>query len=231
MRVEQAGFRLSLTGWIVVVCVALAIGGLIVSGYGMAALVILGAGSVIAFARRGEPVRRVRVGGFEEVTEFPHSCDVVWDLIEPAEKSPLVDPSIRRGYHVFGTPDGLGEQQAFEHLDGSTTIIEVIEYQPGRRAGTRQVSPPGNEHHRTIQSVEPSVGGCVYTIRVEVDLPRGQHIPPDGEVTFRAFAHKHIAQIRQALAATDGPPFANPDPALDQAPWTPPEGRPEATNP
>jgi hypothetical protein len=180
-------------------------------------------------ARRGEPVRRVRVAGFEEVTELPYSCDVVWDLIAPAEKSPLIDPSIRRGYHVPGTPDGLGGQQAFERLDGSTTIIEIIEFQPGRRAGIRQVSPPGKEDYQSIQSVQPSVGGCVYTMRLEIDLPRGRHIPPEGEAIFRAFAHQQIAQIRQALAAIDGPPFASPHPAIDQAQWTPPEGRPEAS--
>lgn len=103
VRVEGARLRMSRARWFVVVCIALAVGGLILLGYGLAALVLLGAGGVVAIARRGERLRRVRVVGFEEVTEFARSCDVVWDLIKPAEHAPLTDPSIRRGYRIPGT--------------------------------------------------------------------------------------------------------------------------------
>src|SRR5690606_14736564 len=105
--------------------------------------------------------------------------------IKPAEKAPLLDPTIRRGYRVPGTPEGLGEQQAFEHLDGSITMIEVVEYQHARRAVIRSVSPKPELDTRTIQSVEPVDDGCVYTMCWEVTVPAGQKLVPEAERLWR----------------------------------------------
>jgi hypothetical protein len=203
MRAERAGVRMSPTRWIIVVCGALACVGLILTGHGVAALGLLVAGIVVAIARRDEPVRRVRVERFVEIAELPHSCEVVWALIKPAELSPTFEPSIRRGYHVAGTPLGLGERQAFELLDGSTAIFEVVDYEPGRRAVTIQVSPDLGLKARNIFSVEPVEGGCALSLEWEIDVPAGQCVSPDPEDAWRTSIRAQFDRIRHVLAASD----------------------------
>jgi hypothetical protein len=194
---------MSRTRWIVVVCVAFTCAGLLLSGYGVAALVLLAAASVIAIARRGQPVRRVRVQRFSEVAELPHSCEVVWALIKPAESAPILEPLIRRGYHVPGTPLGLGERQAFESLDGTTAVFEVVEYEPGRRAVTTQVSPDPEPPRRHVFSLEPIEGGCALTLEWELEVPARQRLSPDDEDVWRTAIRAQFDRIRLVLAPSD----------------------------
>lgn len=181
--ISVAFICLSLSGYLVPACAVLLLG--------LLALVVY-----VRIQRRRLPARTERL---QETALLSWPCETVWDLIKPAEKAPLLDPSIRRGYRVPGTPDGLGEQQALERLDGSTVIIEVIEYEHGRLAVTRQVSPPLAEQLRTVQTVEPAEGGCVYTIAVEVDLRTGLRIPARYERTWREYARQQIDHTQRAL--------------------------------
>ncbi len=207
---------MSQTRWIVVACVGIACVGLILAGYGAAAFVVLAAGGVIGLARRGEPEprgergRRVRTKRFVEVAELPHPCDVVWAFIKPAETSPLWEPSIRRGYHVPGTPLGLGERQAFESIDGTTTVIEIVEYEPGRRAVTMVVSPEPEPSVRSVYSLEPVEGGCALSLGSEIDVPAGGRVHPDYEDAWRTTTQAQLARLRHALAES------HPDRAAEQ---------------
>lgn len=199
MRVGQLlARRLSSTQTAVALVVSVALVWLLVSGFSIAALALLGVLILIATARRPQRTERYR-----EAAVFPHTCEVVWALIKPAENSPIIHTGIRRGYHVPGTPDGLGERQAHEGLDGTTTVMEVVEYDPNRRAVTCQVSPPATVQSRTIQSVLPVEGGCEYTIGIEIDVASGHETPREYEEIWRAWARDHIGQIRGALPRVD----------------------------
>lgn len=151
------------------------------------------------------PARTVRL---EETVVLPHTCEAVWGLIGPAELAPLLDPKIRVGYRVPGTPDGVGERQALEHHDGTTTIIEVIEHEPARLAVTRTVQPRFLETVRSIQSVEPHEGGCRYTSAFEAELKAGTRVLPTIERAWRDEQHVHFDRVRAILDS--GEPIVAP---------------------
>lgn len=204
----------------------LAVGFLVASGNWVLALAvglvgIVGLVVYVLLLRHRLPARRVLV---QETVRLPWACDVVWDLIKPAENGPLLDVDIRRGYKVPGAPDGLGEQQALERHDGLTVIIEVVEYQPGRRAVTRLVSPPPDDWWRGIQAVDPIEGGCEYTTAVEVGLRAGQRVLPHLEKAWRSNFREQISLIRQTLVAADQSPASAGNLPANQAPlWQSPE--------
>jgi Polyketide cyclase / dehydrase and lipid transport len=183
----------------------------------------LGPMADVWWTRRRYPARMVRL---EESGFLPWPSEVVWDLIKPAEKAPLIDPGTVRAHHVAGTPSGLGEQQAHERLDGSVVVLEVIEYEHGRRAVMRVVSPPGNAHHRAIQAVEPTNGGCIHTMAGETDLRAGQRILPAVEAAWRANLQQQITRIDLFLAAMHGNAAAPHESAIDQPPLLAPSDWP-----
>lgn len=220
-------YRLSVTQCILALGVFVAFLSLIASGDLLAGLgvIVLGvaASSIFVFVqRRRHPARTHRL---EEAAMLPNNCEVVWGLIRPAETAPSLDPSLGRGYQVPGTPDGLGERQALERLDGTTVIIEVIDYEPNRRAVTRQISPTIVDGQRGIQTVEPVDGGCMYTIAVEVDLKPGHRISPKWEPMWRSDMHEHLIRVRSLLASTgqSATPAGSPPatPSIDSPPPDP----------
>jgi hypothetical protein len=180
----------------------------LLAGLGVLALIVV-AVSVLAFVhRRRLTARTVRL---EETAMMPYSCEVVWGLIKPAEKAPLVEPELSRGYQVPGTPEGIGERQALERHDGTTVIVEVIEYEANRRAVVRQVSPRTPEEQRTLHAVEPVTGGCMYTEAIEFDLKAGQRIRAEWEGLWRSAVKARIARIRALLdSAADAVPKGEP---------------------
>lgn len=149
-------------------------------------------------SRRRFPGGLVRL---EESAIVPFTCEDVWNVIKPAEQAPLLDPSIRLGYRIPGTPHGIGEQQAFERHDGSVVTIEVIEYTEFRRAVTEQVSPRSTEQSRTIETVEPVDGGCTYAVAFEIGLPAGRHVQQGFEQAWRDGMRKRIAAIHHVLTS------------------------------
>jgi hypothetical protein len=76
--------------------------------------------------------------------------------------------------------------------------MEVVEYEPNRRAVTRQVSPIIG-WQRAIQTVEPVNGGCVYTEVIESDLQPGQRMLREGELRWRSEVDERIARMRSIL--------------------------------
>jgi Polyketide cyclase / dehydrase and lipid transport len=203
--------------------VSLGVGALVIQGRWPYALALIAAVVlwVPAHARLSRLRYPVRTGTLREIALLPWSCDIVWDLIEPAEKAPLLEPSYVRGYRVPGTPDGVGCRQAFELADGSTSVIEVSEYQPGRFATTRQVSPPSAEPRRTTQSVEPVDDGCKYTMTLELDVKLGLRILPAFEKQWRAFAADHFARVRKVLTESEAADSDRP-PTQPPTRWAPP---------
>jgi hypothetical protein len=195
----------AITACSIVALTALVVGGLAVTvgkqGYvGSAGVIIVVgmAGPALLFMER---CRRYpsRVATVFVGTHLRWSSEGVWQLIKPAENAPVLNASIRRGFHVPGTPDGLGEKQALEYDTGLTVITEIIEYEPGRRAVTRMVSPPGFERIRWFFAVDPVEGGCVYTQAIEVDLRAGQRLRQRYERDCRQSFDDQAARVRAAL--------------------------------
>jgi len=117
----------------------------------------------------------VRVQGSVPV---PFAPETVEDLLYPAENAPLLDPTLARGYRVPGTPAGVGEQQAFVGLDGTTTVIEIVEHIPGRRAVVRHQSPAPGWSYWSMWTFEPTDDGCILTFANHLDPPSGAVLPP-----------------------------------------------------
>lgn len=173
--------------------------------------------SGIAFLKRRRPVRAIRL---EETTLLPHACETVWGLIEPAVYSPLLEPKIAYGYRVPGTPHGVGERHALEEHNGVTTIVEVVEHEPNRRAVSRQVSPRSIVEIRSFDTVEPTDGGCRYSVAVEVDMRAGVRLRSDFERQWRREMKDRFARTRAILDSgepivaptRDAPPTATGQP-------------------
>lgn len=174
--------------------------GALVTGIGVLLAAIAGTAVAVLVQRRRFPARSEQMA---ESVMCSYPCEDVWKLIKPAEMAPLVNPKLRRGYQVPGTPEGLGEQQALEYHDGTTIIIEVIDYEPNRRAVTRQVSPPLAARIRSIETIEPVDGGCMYTLAVEYDLQRGQRLLRGAEQSWRADARERVERIPKILDSAD----------------------------
>lgn len=108
-----------------------------------------------------------RLHRLEESLLLPHPSERVWALLYPAENAPLLSPDVVRGYRLQGSPEGVGERQAFVSSEGSITIAETLEMSPGRRAVTRVVSPqPRLTTHFTFD-LQPQDTGCLLTVGEE----------------------------------------------------------------
>jgi hypothetical protein len=131
---------------------------------------------------------------------LPYSPDTVWALIMPPEKAPLVDANVRRGYREPASPEGVGERHVLEGLDGQTTTLEVIEYEPGRRALVRVISPAPKREVRLSYTLQPVDEGCLYSVGFEMDLLRGHYIRQQFKDNWRAQIQAMFDRIRQVLA-------------------------------
>ncbi len=152
---------------------------------------------------------RPRTKRLEEAVELHADCATVWSFIHPAENAPLIDRSIVRGYRVPGTPDGVGERQALERANGETTIIEVVEFAPGRRAVVDIVSPRPANPTRAIYELTPSGSGCVLLQATEVQLRRGQFLNRSYAEAWRSETLAMTTQLKQRFSSK---------------PWAPPVG-------
>ena len=172
-------------------------------GYGglaILALVIVWLGTSLASlisSRRKPGSTRV-----QESTMLPWSADQVWALIAPAETGPVLDPSIQRGYQVPGTPTGVGERQAFELIDGTTSVIEIVEHVAGRRAVAVQVSPKPDPGIRYVYTLDPIPTGCVYTYAAEL-TGHNERLPARFGLVWQQIAQAQFDRIRRTLTAND----------------------------
>ena len=120
-------------------------------------------------------------GGNGEVIEVSASVDIsatrqsVWSLIKPAENGPLLSPHILRGFHVPGTPEGVGEIQGFLTVhDGRRHVvaIELVEEIPGELAVTRVLGTL-DDASRSTYALSDVPGGCRFEQRERFTVPPG----------------------------------------------------------
>jgi hypothetical protein len=107
-----------------------------------------------------------------ETAYLPFPSAAVWAVLHAADSALLINPDIVKGYRVPGTPDGVGEQQAFIDTAGNTTVIEVIEYSPGQRAITRQISPKPPIDTLSTWAVQSDGDGCIVSYQRTEPLAR-----------------------------------------------------------
>ena len=156
------------------------------------------------------------------------SPDEVWAFIRPAETTPMIQPTVRRGFTVPGTPAGVGEQQCFisDAPLGAleAVIVEVVDEQPGRLAGVRNVTgPPVNQRYE----VTHTVGGTQLTYSIELSAMRwaAYHVHPKKQAA--ALAETYAAAVKRLVESQppQTPPtaqFATPPP------FSPPPAPPTA---
>ena len=148
------------------------------------------------------PQGAVRTFRIQEAVKLRQAPEQVWALIAPAEHAVVLTPeTVARGFRVPGTPAGLGEQQCFVDLEGSTSIHEVVEYVELRRAVTRMISPPTPVPLRATHQVEPLGEGCILSFGMEFDAPAGTIWPQEQQAEWRRTASRYLERVRHALAA------------------------------
>ena len=130
--------------------------------------------------QKSPEIRHVRA---QETIMLRHTPAQVWALIGPAEHASVLSANIVRGFTVPGTLTGVGQQQCFIDLHGNTCIIEVVEYEEGRRAVTRAISPRPAVPVRSLHTVELLDAGCLLSIGIECDAPTATNWTPDMERT------------------------------------------------
>lgn len=143
---------------------------------------------------------QVQTHRLQETTKLRHSPEQVWSLIHPAEHAPLLSPHTARGYRVPGTPDGVGEQHASVGLDGSVSVLEIVELTPERRAVTRLVSPVPPVPVRFVVELEALGDGCLYTLRQEHDAGATHGWSDEESTAWRRAAREHLERVRDVLA-------------------------------
>ena len=125
------------------------------------------------------PIRTHRI---DEAARLPAPADVVWNLVYPVENAPLIDPTIRTGFRIPGTPkDAVGEQLVSIDAGGKVSIQEVIEISVPARLVTRVVWPRLPVEMRFTQDLQPVESGCILTHGLEVDGP-GAVAPNEVEI-------------------------------------------------
>lgn len=148
----------------------------------------------------------------------------VWSFIRPAETTPMIQPAVRRGFTVPGTPSGVGEQQCFiseaPHGALQAGIVEVAEEQPGRSAVARNVTGPPMSHS---YEVSHTVGGTQLTYSIELSAMRwaAYNVHPKKQAATAAEAYaaavKRLVESRPPQAPPAAqfavPPPFNPPPA------------------
>jgi hypothetical protein len=188
----------------------LVLAGLVATGHHEAAVTIVATAvgiDLLAALRRRRGRRRtstradtsgaVQTHRIQEAIKLWHAPETVWSLIHPAENAPVLNPEVARGYQVPGTPIGVGEQQAFVDLAGTTSVIEVVEYLERRRAMTKYVSP--TLPVRMTHAVEPVADGCILTYAQEYDGPPSHTLTPESAQQWRAGARTYLERVRSTL--------------------------------
>jgi hypothetical protein len=145
----------------------------------------------------------------QESIKLKYSPEQVWALIYPAHNMPLLSPEVTRGYRVAGTPEGLGEQQAGVLTDGTIHVIQVLEYDPPRRAAVTMISPKPSTTTKSMWDLEPLGEHCMLTHGVEYeipDLPAVEDALQEFVREIRDGLRDALRRIRTALADEHDPP-------------------------
>jgi hypothetical protein len=152
-------------------------------------------------ARRHQPPSPGPVSGYSlrETAYLPFSPAAVWAVLHPADLAPLLNPNIVKGYRVPGTPDGVGEQQAFVDVAGGTTVIEVVDGTPGERSATRQVSPKATLPTLSTWEVQPASDGCIVSFQQEMTVSAVSRPDPAAENRWREGIRDMFRRLRDTL--------------------------------
>jgi hypothetical protein len=136
-----------------------------------------------------------------EAVLLPYPAGVVWGLVQPAENSVFLTADCARSWHVEGTPvHAVGEQQAFEALDGSVSVIEVTEYEHERRSIARVVQPQlRGMTGESITETESRGNGCVFAITYQWTLPPGSAMPSDAAGQICAHAKDYVRRVTESI--------------------------------
>jgi hypothetical protein len=133
----------------------------------------------------------------------------VWAFIRPAETTPQIQQTVRRGFSVPGTPRGVGEQQCFvsDAPFGrlQAEIVEVTAEQAGRLAVVRNVTgPPVRQQYELAQAN----GGTDLTYSIELSAMRWAvyNVHPKKQAT--AAAETYVASVKRLVESQ--PPFEPP---------------------
>lgn len=148
----------------------------------------------------------------------------VWAFVRRADTAPLVQPTVRRGFKVPGTPDGPGEQQAFIHAEPSGTlaaqVVEVVDEQPGVSTVVRNVT--GAPVHQQYDLAAVPGGGTTLTCTIELSGLRWTPYRVHPRRQAAAAAEAYVNAVK-AVIESQPPPFG-PSGALPMAPPpTPPQ--------
>jgi hypothetical protein len=128
--------------------------------------------------------------------ELPRSATTMWSFIADPASTVEFDESTEVGVILPGSPSGLGEIQVFiQRTAGGRigSLLEVIEFEPGRRAVTRTLDSPNRYGTVTVEPLGPD--RCRLTQRLGVDVPAGA---PAGHVRMYHEAYKQ--QLRSMMA-------------------------------
>jgi hypothetical protein len=106
--------------------------------------------------------------------ELPRDAAAMFAFMhEPASSAELFD-EVESGVRLPGTPVGIGEIQVFVRRGAAgrtASVLEVVEFEPGRRAVTRNLS---DGSALGILTVEPlGAGSCRLTQEFRIDFPVG----------------------------------------------------------
>lgn len=134
-----------------------------------------------------------------ESAYLPFPPAAVWAVLYPAESASLINPDIVKGYRVPGTPKGIGEQQAFVDTAGNTTVIEVIEYLPGQKAITRQVSPKPPVDTLSTWAVQSDGEGCIVSYQQDISVSPAERPDAEAQNHWRAGVRDMLQRVRQTL--------------------------------
>ena len=125
-------------------------------------------------------------GGNGEILEIRASIEInaprerVWSLLKPAENAALLIPNVVRGFHIPGTPEGIGEMQGFLFLkEGKQHIaaIEVLDEVSSTYAITRLVGDTDDAARSSIFLSDVDNGTRLeqrerFTVPIDVDSAR-----------------------------------------------------------
>ena len=155
--------------------------------------------------------RDTRTFRIHETVQLRHPPEHVWAFVHAAESSVLLLPGVVHAFTVPGTGAGLGEQQAVVDRDGRRTVIEVTEYEEGRRAVAAVISPPPEMPTRSVTALEPLGEGCALTYGVEYDAPLGSVWPKERRDSARAEVLQYLERVKWELDAQSTAPDSPSD--------------------
>ena len=170
-----------------------------------------------------QPTSTPQTSTIEAVTsiEVGRPAAEVWAFIEDPASQPLLNDDVLSGARMPGMPRGVGEVQAFVSREDGTlrgSMIEILEYEPGVRAQTRDLRkdlPANVVESRTetlVEELGPDRARLTHTHLLVLDVA-AEHLRPGVRESWQASVAQHherqhdrLRRILERDAATPTPP-------------------------